>query len=115
MLEHITVFTKEEITQCLAWPLLTLGGVLIAMTLVGLIIYVATHKDSIASVVLKLVTFIGLPLLVLVGILCDTCFAQGTGRYQYSGVVDEEVSMVEFYDAYTNVSCQDGVWYWEDK
>lgn len=65
------------------------------------------------------------PIIVfIVPILFELCFAlggtilseQSTGRYTYTARIDESVSMVEFYDNYTNVSVDKyGLYHFEDK
>lgn len=47
--------------------------------------------------------------------LVSTVFAVPTGRYRYTAELSENVSLVEFYEKYTNIECKDGIWFFEDK
>ena len=63
-------------------------------------------------------------IVVIVPIIFELCFvfcgtmlsAKPTGRYTYTAWIAESVSMIEFYDNYTNISVDKyGLYHFEDK
>lgn len=118
MIDHITIITKEAITRGLAWPPVVIGAVCITIMCVQLVRFGITKNADVLFNWMISITFIGIPVLFTSMAVCSIFFPVETGRYKYSGILDSDMSTVEFEEfnqTYSNIVFKDGVWYWEDK
>lgn len=121
-MEHVNIISQETITEGLKWPpvIFAFIGLLFCFAAFGYLIF---HKyikgdylDRVAKLLMHAMACIVLMMLTM-GI-CSIFFPVETGRYKYSGTLDDDMTIVEFkefQETYTNIEYKDGIWYWEDK
>ena len=118
MSEYITIISKEAITRGIAWPTLIIAAISLLVVIIGGFISLKIDDDLKIFFISFYISIIGVLLTIACGWVCDAFFPVETGRYKYSGTIDENtpiVEFIEFKESYDNVECKDGIWYWEDK
>ena len=113
-MDGIEIITKEVIRE----PNMLVYAISCMMIILGLIILAIIVAKKPEEDWCGLILFcIVLSALLVCGVyaLCTTVFAIPTDRYEYTAKIDESVSLVEFYDDYTNIRYEDGIWHFEDK
>ena len=116
-MEHVTIISQEAITRGLWWPPVIIGVVALLLLIVFTIVGIIKHRVNIC---LKgdIVAFaLFLVMMICMGV-CNIFFPVETGRYKYEGILDPEMTIVEFEEfqqQYDNVRFEDGIWKWEDK
>lgn len=117
--ENINIITQEAITRPLIWPVLVIGviGILFALSII--IVLIIRPKDWYERTKrLFYHAYACIPLMIVTEIICAIYFPVATGRYKYTGILDDDMTIVEyveFQEAYANIKYEDGLWYWEDK
>lgn len=117
-MEHVNILTQEPIMQALAWPPVVIGIIGVLITLFSMFYFALYKKDPDKTMKGYKVALLTLPLMLLATWICDSFFPVETGRYKYSGTLDDNMTIVEykkFQDTYINIRYVDDIWYWEDK
>lgn len=117
-MDYINIISQKEITQPLLWPVLVVGGLLIA-GLIGLLVYLVITNN--ADKVIMPLCYLGpggiFALLVTV-MITEIFFQVPTGRYKYEATIDKDKITVAEYEQFIeeyNPTIKDGIYYWEDK
>lgn len=117
-MEHVNILTQEPIMRGLVWPPVVIGVFGMLTTVFSLCYFCLYKKDHDKTVKGYIAAFSTLPLMLTAMLICTVFFPVETGRYKYSGTLDDNMTIVEykkFQDTYTNIRYVDNVWYWEDK
>ncbi len=113
-MDGIEIITKETVIESnitIFW--IIMGIIVISLLIIG--IYSIVTNNLKCGKPMIIIVLGSIPLMLLVGWLCCTVFAIQTDRYEYTAKIDESVSLVEFYDNYTNIEYRDGIWHFEDR
>lgn len=114
-MDGVEIITKEVIKKSNDLIVWIFGVILISIVLATLIYFLKTLNEIVVIRILKFLGIIGPLLLIVIIVLSSTVFTLPTDKYKYTARIDESVSLVEFYDSYTNIEYKDGIWYFEDK
>jgi hydrogenase-4 membrane subunit HyfE len=121
-MEHISIISKEAITQPVQWPFMLVG--VSAIILVAIFVALAMFKEakndregSYCWTMRMLITGVsGIVTMLFTLIICSIFFRVPTGQYKYEATVDKENITVEEYERFIeeyNPTFKDGVYYWE--
>lgn len=122
MPDFVNVINKEEITRALDWPSALVGLIAIIIIITALIVCYNLRKKyafKADDILIKIVAWTGITALIGILILefaCN-CYKVPTGRYKYYVTFDDTATykeINEFLDDYTNISIEEGVYYFED-
>ena len=123
MPDFVNVISKEEITKALDWPSALVGLIAIIIIITALIVCYNLRKKyafKAEDILIKIVIWTGITALIGILVLEFACNQHKvpTGRYKYYVTFDntatyEEIN--EFLDNYTNISIEEGVYYFEDR
>ena len=109
------IITKEIIYESSDLPAAIVCSVAIG-AMIALMVHLYTKRNTDFTVkAMAWIICIAFPLMLVATMLGNTVFVTPTDRYEYTAKLDETVSMVEFYESYTNIECKDGIWYFEDR
>lgn len=117
LIEGINIISKEPICKI---PIYTFGIAFASLVLMFIFLFASNIVSTIVnSDVLPRVFRAGALLagLVFVFFLGKITFGRGeeTGRYTYQATIDENVSLVEFYEHYEIIEQNEGIWIIQDK
>lgn len=123
MPDFVNVISKEEITKALDWPSALVGLIAIVVIIITLIVcgYLRNKCPlNVEDILIKIVFCVGIIGIVGVLVLEFVCnlYKVPTGRYKYSATFDDNATyeeINEFLNDYTNVSIEEGVYYFEDR
>ena len=112
-MEHVHIISQEMITTPDRTLFYIVAALAIAVSITNLF-FVRNQK------MFNIVTTIAIAMipLLIIALLIGNLFKVGTGRYSYTGTLDDAMTLQEyrqFEEKYTNIRYNDGVWYWEDK
>lgn len=123
MPDFVNVINKEEITKALDWPSALVGLIAIIVIITTLIVcgYLRNKCSlNVEDILIKIVYCVGIIGIVGILVLEFVCNLHKvpTGRHKYSATFDDTATYEEindFLNDYTNVSIEEGVYYFEDK
>lgn len=110
MIDGITVLNSTEIIQNSDWSV-RLFGVLLVLLIVSFVLGITADLEPFATVcaIISIICLFGL---FIIGAI-DT--EEGTGRYKYEVIMDEDVSLQEVYERYEIKEQRGDIWVLEDK
>lgn len=123
MPEFVNVISKEEITKALDWPSALVGLIAIIVIIITLIVcgYLrnkcSLNVEDILITIVYCVGIIGIVGILVLEFVCNL-YKVPTGRHKYSATFDDTATYEEindFLDDYTNISIEEGVYYFEDR
>lgn len=96
MIEGIEILSQEPIMECtyLGLGIFVIGALF--SIVVGALLEILYFKDSSGALIMSC----GILLCLLIGVLVDVNYEIPTGKYEYKVIVDDNVSMAEFYEHY---------------
>ena len=96
MIEGIEILSQEPIMECtyLGLKIFIIGSLF--SLVVGVLLEVFYFQDGIGILLMLL----GAVLWCLIGVFVDANYEIPTGKYEYKVIVDDNVSMAEFYEHY---------------
>ena len=123
MPEFVNIISKEEITKNADWPSALVGLIAIVIMITSFIVCFNLRKkygSKVEDILIKIVAWTGV--IGLVGILalefaCNW-YIVPTGRHKYTATFNDTATYEEindFLDEYTNISIEEGIYYFEDK
>ena len=96
MIEGIEILSQEPIMECTYLGLrIFIIGLLFSL-IVGVLLEVFYFLDGSGFLIMGC----GMVLFLLSGVLIDANYVIPTGKYEYKIIVDDNVSMAEFYEHY---------------
>ena len=103
MIEGIEILSQEPIMECtfLGLKIFAIGGLFCIV--VGVLLEALYFQDNSGL----LLAICGVLICLLIGVLIDANYGIFAGKYEYKVIVDNHVSMAEFYEYYEVVD-QDG-------
>jgi hypothetical protein len=111
----VDIISQEVITTSNSDVTVVVGLLLIVVTIFVVIYLLLTGKYDHMTYFLGGVLLIGVPIFLISVLLSSTIFRIDTGVHRYHAYIDKEVSMVEFYEKYDNVTFDGSVWTFTDK
>lgn len=123
MPDFVNVISKEEITKALDWPSALVGLIAIIVIITTLIVCIHLKNKyalKVEDMLIKIVYCVGIIGLLGILVLEFVCnwYKVPTGKYKYSVTFDDTATneeINEFLNDYTNISIEEGVYYFEDK
>lgn len=113
MIEGIDILNKAMIKDTPDW-----ASLVAALSLACVVIFLSLVVMAIQEDELLLVFIFGILLLISGGLLwfsADHFDSIDTGRYRYEGVVNDDISLTDFYEKYNVVEQNGRLWTIEEK
>lgn len=111
----VDIISQEVITTSNSAITVVVGLLLIVVTIFAVLYLLLTGKYDHMTYFLGGILLIGVPIFMVSVLLSSTVFKIDTGIHRYYAYIDKEVSMVEFYEKYDNVTFDGSVWAFTDK
>ena len=113
MIDGITVLYQEEIMKNVTWA----NRAILILAIIAMIsFFIAVLAKDMYSDVLFLIGIVGLFISLFGAILISIIAPQEpTGKYEYKVIIDDTVSMTEFYEKYEVIDQEGEIWTIRDK